>query len=131
MGYPQYPDPLAYPDPLSPAPPYTPNAVPEPEPVAPTPIKIVIAGGFGVGKTTTVGVISDPPPLTTEAAMTDVAAEIDRTGEVPEKTTTTVAIDFGTIRLDDDHPARPHTHFRDHGVGNLVLDPPHFECVLV
>jgi hypothetical protein len=72
-----------------------------PEPVAPTPIKIVIAGGFGVGKTTAVGVISDSPPLTTEAAMTDVAAQIDRTGEVPEKTTTTVAIDFGTIRLDE------------------------------
>ena len=72
-----------------------------PEPIAPTPIKIVIAGGFGVGKTTAVGVISDSPPLTTEAAMTDVAAEIDRTGDVPEKTTTTVAIDFGTIRLDE------------------------------
>jgi uncharacterized protein len=70
------------------------------EPAAPTPIKIVVAGGFGVGKTTTVGVISDTPPLTTEAAMTDVAAHVDRTGEVPDKTTTTVAIDFGTIRLD-------------------------------
>jgi uncharacterized protein len=68
--------------------------------VAPTPVKIVIAGGFGVGKTTTVGAISDSPPLTTEAAMTDVAARIDRTGEVPDKTTTTVAIDFGTIRLE-------------------------------
>ena len=45
---------------------------------APTPVKIVIAGGFGVGKTTSVGVISDAPPLTTEAAMTDVAAKIDR-----------------------------------------------------
>ena len=70
------------------------------EQAAPTPIKIVVAGGFGVGKTTTVGVISDTPPLTTEAAMTDVAAHIDRTGEVPDKVTTTVAIDFGTIRLD-------------------------------
>jgi uncharacterized protein len=68
--------------------------------VAPTPVKIVIAGGFGVGKTTAVGAISDSPPLTTEAAMTDVAAAIDRTGDVPDKVTTTVAIDFGTIRLD-------------------------------
>jgi signal recognition particle receptor subunit beta len=113
VGYPQFPDPLRYPDPFTPAPPYDPNAVAPPldptagaaaeigEPIAPTPIKIVIAGGFGVGKTTAVGVISDSPPLTTEAAMTDVAAEIDRTGEVPEKTTTTVAIDFGTIRLDE------------------------------
>jgi uncharacterized protein len=69
-------------------------------PLAPTPVKIVIAGGFGVGKTTAVTAISDSPPLTTEAAITDVAAEIDRTGQVPAKTTTTVAIDFGTIRLD-------------------------------
>jgi uncharacterized protein len=74
---------------------------PSHESLAPTPIKIVIAGGFGVGKTTAVTVISDSPPLTTEAAMTDVAAHIDRTGEVPDKTTTTVAIDFGTIRLDE------------------------------
>jgi signal recognition particle receptor subunit beta len=65
-----------------------------------TVIKIVIAGGFGVGKTTAVTAISDTPPLTTEAAMTDVAARIDRTGEVPEKITTTVAIDFGTIVLE-------------------------------
>lgn len=87
MGYPPFPEPAQ----RGPA-----SGIPIP----PTPVKIVIAGGFGVGKTTTVGVISDSPPLKTEAAMTDVAAEIDRTGEVPEKTTTTVAIDFGTIRLD-------------------------------
>jgi signal recognition particle receptor subunit beta len=68
----------------------------------PLPVKIVVAGGFGVGKTTTVSVISEIPLLTTEAAMTEVAAEIDRTGHVPEKTTTTVALDFGCITIDDE-----------------------------
>jgi signal recognition particle receptor subunit beta len=67
----------------------------------PIPAKIVIAGGFGVGKTTAVSQVSEIPVLTTEAAMTEVAAAIDRTGEVPEKTTTTVALDFGRITIDD------------------------------
>ncbi len=67
----------------------------------PVPVKIVIAGGFGVGKTTTVSAISEIPPLTTEAVMTSVAAHIDRTGEVPEKTSTTVALDFGCITIDE------------------------------
>ncbi len=65
-------------------------------------MKIVIAGGFGVGKTTAVSVISEIPPLTTEAAITSVAADIDRTGEVPAKTSTTVALDFGCITIDED-----------------------------
>lgn len=68
----------------------------------PVPVKIVVAGGFGVGKTTTVASISEIPVLTTEAAMTEVAAEIDRTGHVPDKVTTTVALDFGRISLEDD-----------------------------
>ncbi|HWB35327.1 MAG TPA: ATP-binding protein, partial [Rugosimonospora sp.] len=59
------------------------------------PVKIVVAGGFGVGKTTAVSSISEIPVLTTEAAMTEVAAEMDQTGQVPEKITTTVALDFG------------------------------------
>jgi len=68
----------------------------------PVPVKIVIAGGFGVGKTTAVSAISEITPLTTEAAITSVAAEIDRTGEVPAKVSTTVALDFGCITIDDD-----------------------------
>ena len=67
----------------------------------PVPVKIVIAGGFGVGKTTAVSAISEIRPLTTEAAITSVAAEIDRTGEVPEKISTTVALDFGCITIDE------------------------------
>jgi uncharacterized protein len=67
----------------------------------PVPVKIVIAGGFGVGKTTAVSAISEIPPLTTEAAITSVAAGIDQTSDVPAKTSTTVALDFGCITIDD------------------------------
>jgi uncharacterized protein len=65
-------------------------------------VKIVIAGAFGVGKTTAVGAISEILPLKTEAAMTSAAAEIDRGGRVPEKMTTTVALDFGCITIDEE-----------------------------
>ncbi|WP_033389310.1 GTP-binding protein [Kibdelosporangium aridum] len=83
------------------------DSKPSAEPMAaprkpPTPVKIVIAGGFGVGKTTAVASISEIPPLRTEAVMTSAAAEIDRTGHVPSKTTTTVAMDFGCITIDDE-----------------------------
>ncbi|WP_371573219.1 ATP/GTP-binding protein [Streptomyces sp. NBC_01314] len=66
----------------------------------PLPVKLVIAGGFGVGKTTTVGSISEIRPLTTEAAITEVAAGVDDLSHTPDKTTTTVAMDFGCITLD-------------------------------
>lgn len=67
----------------------------------PIPVKIVIAGGFGVGKTTFVGAISDIEPLTTEAAMTSYGEGVDNRGEVSTKTTTTVAMDFGRVAVDD------------------------------
>jgi uncharacterized protein len=65
-------------------------------------VKIVIAGGFGVGKTTAVSVISEIQPLTTEALITSAGARIDPVGPVPAKTTTTVALDFGCITIDDE-----------------------------
>ncbi|WP_372517771.1 GTP-binding protein [Frankia tisae] len=64
--------------------------------------KIVIAGGFGVGKTTLVGSVSEVPPINTEAWMTEASEGIDDLPPHGEKTTTTVAMDFGRISLDSD-----------------------------
>ena len=67
----------------------------------PVPLKIVIAGGFGVGKTTLVRSLSEIPPLLTEETMTTASIGVDDVRAVPGKTTTTVAMDFGRISVDD------------------------------
>jgi signal recognition particle receptor subunit beta len=63
-------------------------------------LKIVIVGGFGVGKTTLVGSVSEIRPLSTEEIMTEASRGIDDDSRVRQKSTTTVAFDFGRITLD-------------------------------
>ena len=64
-------------------------------------LKIVIVGGFGVGKTTMVGSVSEIHPLSTEEVMTEASRGVDDASRVRGKTTTTVAFDFGRISIDE------------------------------
>jgi len=72
------------------------------DPVLPTAVKILIAGHFGVGKTTLVGAVSEIGPLRTEEILTDAGVGVDDLSGVESKTTTTVAMDFGRITIRED-----------------------------
>src|SRR5258708_31481404 len=69
---------------------------------APVAIKILIAGGFGGGKTTLVAGVSEVRPLRTEEALSEPSTQIDGLDGIERKTTTTVAMDFGRISISDD-----------------------------
>ncbi|WP_225836568.1 ATP/GTP-binding protein [Streptomyces sp. NK08204] len=71
-------------------------------PVEPVTLKILVAGGFGVGKTTLVGAVSEIRPLRTEESLTEAGRPVDDTSGVEGKRTTTVAMDFGRITLRED-----------------------------
>ncbi|MBT2393466.1 ATP/GTP-binding protein [Streptomyces sp. ISL-1] len=65
-------------------------------------VKVVIVGGFGVGKTTLVGSVSEIRPLTTEETMTQAGVGVDDTAGIGDKTSTTVAMDFGRISINEE-----------------------------
>jgi len=79
-----------------------PNGADEPAVLLPEAVKILVAGHFGVGKTTFVGAVSEIQPLRTEETLTDAGVGVDDVAGVEAKTTTTVAMDFGRITIRDD-----------------------------
>lgn len=79
-----------------------PGGASEPQ-VFPHALKVLIAGGFGAGKTTFVGAVSEIAPLSTEELLTQAGAGLDDLTGVEAKTSTTVAMDFGRITLDPHH----------------------------
>jgi signal recognition particle receptor subunit beta len=81
---------------------YVPSDVADPADEMPTAVKLLVAGGFGAGKTTLVGAVSEIRPLSTEESLTRESVGVDDLSGVEQKSTTTVAMDFGRITINDD-----------------------------
>jgi signal recognition particle receptor subunit beta len=79
--------------------PVGPSGVGGPPGIGLSAVKLLIAGGFGVGKTTLVGSVSEIPPLRTEELLSELGAQVDDLSGVEQKSTTTVAMDFGRITI--------------------------------